>query len=44
MTGLSLQLKSIEEKTYNRISILEQKNGHGGKSQGGGLNAKNWAS
>jgi predicted site-specific integrase-resolvase len=25
MTGLSLQLKSIEEKTYNRISILEQK-------------------
>ena len=25
MTGLSLQLKSIEEKTHNKISILEQK-------------------
>jgi hypothetical protein len=25
MTSLSLQLKSIEEKTHNKISILEQK-------------------
>jgi hypothetical protein len=25
MTNLSLQLKSIEEKTHNKISILEQK-------------------
>jgi hypothetical protein len=39
MTGLSLQLKSIEEKTHNRISILERRKGrhtcrHRGKSQG----------
>ena len=33
MTGLSLQLKSIEEKTHNRISILEQKMDMGKKSR-----------